>query len=80
METQDRDLEYIKKFSKISVQGICKKENVNRSNLLYGRSTRENSKKVRRGIESEIAKLYAKRIVDERSDKDEKEIEIKDVG
>ena len=79
METKDKDLDYIKKFSKISVQEICKQENVNRSNLLYGRSTKENSKKVRRGIESEIAKLYVKRIEDERSDKDE-EIKVEDVG
>lgn len=54
----DEDLEYIKKFSKISVQDICKKKKVNRSNLLSGRSTKQNSKKVRKGIESAIAELY----------------------
>lgn len=58
MNKSDEDLEFIKKFSKISVTNICKKKKVNRGNLLNGLSTKENSKKVRKGIESEVAKLY----------------------
>lgn len=58
MKKDDEDLEFIKKFSKISVQEICKKKKVNRPNLLTGRSTKINSKKVRKGIESAIAELY----------------------
>ena len=54
----DEDLEFIKKFSKISVQDICNKKNVNRANLLNGRSSKTNTKRVRKGIESEVAKLY----------------------
>ena len=42
----DEDLEFIKAFSKISVQDICKKKNINRSNLLNGRASKINSKKV----------------------------------
>ena len=54
----DEDLEFIKGFSKISIQEICNKKNINRSNLLNGRSSKINSKIVRKGIESEVAKLF----------------------
>ena len=55
-----KDIEYIKKFSKITITGICRKLNVNRTNLLTERTTKDNTKKVREEIESEIAKLYLK--------------------
>ena len=58
MNKSDEDLEFIKAFSKISVTDICKKKKVNRGNLLNRWSTKANSKKVRKGIESEVAKLY----------------------
>lgn len=60
MIKSDNDLEFIKGFSKISVKDICDKKKVNRSNLLAGRSTKDNSKKVKKGIEAEIYKLYIK--------------------
>ena len=68
----DEDLEFIKGFSKISVQKICTKKNINRGNLLNGRSSRINSKLVRKGIESEVAKLYI--------EKEGNEDEIKEMG
>lgn len=55
------DLEYIKKFSKITIKDVCDKAKVNKSNLFAGRTSKENFKKVREEIESEIAKLYIKR-------------------
>lgn len=54
------DLKYIKKFSKISISGICEKNKINRANLLNNKSTNKNAKIVREEIESEIAKLYLK--------------------
>ena len=54
------DLEYIKKFIKISVPSICKKLKIDKSNLYTGKTTNVNIKKVRQEIESEIAKLYIK--------------------
>lgn len=54
------DLKYIKKFSKISISGICEKNKINRANLLNNKSTKKNVKIVREEIESEIAKLYLK--------------------
>ncbi len=54
------DLEYIKKFSKISISGICEKNKIDRANLLNNKTTKKNIKTVREDIESEIAKLYIK--------------------
>ena len=43
MEKKDNeDLEYIKKFSSISVTDVCKKLGVDRSNLLNARTTKKN--------------------------------------
>lgn len=55
-----QDLEYIKKFSKITISKICRKNKINRSNLYNGKSTRRNERLVREEIESELAKLYLK--------------------
>lgn len=52
------DLEYIKKFNQIKLTKICKNAKVNRGNLYSGRTKKENIEKVRKTIESEIAKLY----------------------
>lgn len=60
------DLEFIKKFSAISVAGVCRKLNVNRPNLLNGKLKGNINKQVRQEIESEMAKLYIK---DETNDK-----------
>lgn len=54
------DLEYIKKFSKITVKKICDKKKINRSNLYNGHTTKENERIIKEEIESEIAKLYVK--------------------
>lgn len=52
------DLEFIQKFSKIKVANICEKLNISRSNVYNGRTSKENLKKIRKTIESDIAKLY----------------------
>lgn len=55
------DLDYIRRFSKISIKGICNKKNIQRTNLIQGKGKyKENAKIVREEIESEIAKLYIK--------------------
>lgn len=55
-----QDLEFIKKFSKITITGACKKAKVDRAGLLSNRVKEDKIKKVREEIESEIAKLYIK--------------------
>ena len=52
------DLDYIKSFSKINITRACKKLKINRSNLLNNKTTKENILKVRKELESEVAKLY----------------------
>lgn len=54
----NEDLEYIKRFSQITIIEACKKANVNKSNLWTGRTSKKNIKKVRKILESEVAKLY----------------------
>ena len=52
------DLDYIKKFSKISIKSICEKAKVDKANLYAGKTSKKNVKKVRKYIESNIAELY----------------------
>ena len=52
------DLEYIKRFSKITIKSVCEKTNVNKSNLFMNRTSRDNIKKVRKQIENDVAELY----------------------
>lgn len=54
------DLIFINDFSKIKLTDACKHFNIDYSNLKYGKSTKENEKKVRKYIENKIAKLYLK--------------------
>lgn len=56
------DLTYIKKFSKITITDVCKKTKVNKSNLFNGKASKKNVKKVKKQIESDVARLY---LVDE---------------
>lgn len=65
------DLDFIKGFSKISVKDICDKKHVDKSNLYAGRSSEEKVKKVRKGIESEIGKLFIEPEEKEQTKKDE---------
>lgn len=52
------DLEYIKKFSKITIKNVCEKSNVDKSNVFNGKASKKKINKVRKQIESEVAKLY----------------------
>ena len=52
------DLEYIKKFTQIQITKVCKKLNIDYANLITGRSSKANEKRVKKELESEIAKLY----------------------
>ena len=59
-EEKEKNLDYIKKFTKITITGICKKLSINRQNVLNGKTTSKNIKNVKEEIESELAKLYIK--------------------
>lgn len=51
------DLEYIKKFSKITVKNICESLKVDSSNLWAGRTSAAKTKLIRKALEAELAKL-----------------------
>lgn len=52
--------EFVHRFTKITISGICKKLNIHRQNIVTGKARKENFDKVKEEIESEIAKLYIK--------------------
>ena len=54
----NEDLIYIKGFSSIKIAKVCRALEIDRSNLLNGRLSEKQVKKVRRYLESELAKLY----------------------
>lgn len=58
MDTKQEDLEYIKKFTKISVNKVCKELRYNTANILKGKATTERVHNVRRLIEEKQSKLY----------------------
>lgn len=54
---KERNLIYIKGFSKIKIKDICKKLNIDSSNLWNGRCSEEKVKMVRQYIENELDKI-----------------------
>lgn len=56
----EKDLKYIKEFSKITISSICKELNINRANVLNGIASTQNIKKVREKIEEKIKDLNTK--------------------
>lgn len=53
----NKDLEFIKSFSKINISKICCELKINRQNLLNGRSSSENVLKVKNQIIKEFNQL-----------------------
>lgn len=58
MTRKEKNHKFIKNFSKITISGICKKLNVERTNIILGTTSEENLEKVKEEIQKEIAKLY----------------------
>ncbi len=52
--SKEKDLEFIKKYSKISITAICKKIGANRGNVWSGRASAETIRKVREAIAAEL--------------------------
>ena len=55
---KEEDVIYINKFSKITIKSACDYFGLNQSNICNGKSTEENTKKVRKYLENELAKIY----------------------
>lgn len=62
------DYEFIKNFTKIKLPNICKKVGCDYSNLISGRSNKENYTKVKELIISEFSKLLIKNEVQDETD------------
>lgn len=54
---KEKNLKYIKEFSKIKITTICKELGVNKSNLWAGSASEEAIKKVREELERRINQL-----------------------
>lgn len=60
-KNKEKDLNFIKKFSKITITKVCNNVGVLRQNVITGKTNSEKIRQVREEIESEIAKLYIKK-------------------
>lgn len=58
MNEKLRDIQFIKNFSKITVRGACKEENVKSPNLYTLEISKENLKRVKENIDRKIKDLY----------------------
>ena len=58
MTKKEKNHQFIRNFSKITISGICKKLNVERQNIILGTASEEKIEKVKEEIKKEIAKLY----------------------
>lgn len=54
---KEKDLKFIREFSKISISKICRELNVNRPNILNGRASKEAIHNVKEEILKKIAKI-----------------------
>lgn len=57
---ENEDVKFVLRFNKIRLSKICEKLQISRTSVNSGSSTLENYHKVRKEIESELAKLYLK--------------------
>ena len=55
---EKEDLEFIKKFGKISIAEACRHFNINQSNLRRGSYGRDIEKKVRKYLENKLSDIY----------------------
>lgn len=66
MDLKQEDLNFIKKYSKISVNKVCKELGYNTANILKGKATPERVHNVRKLIEEKQAKLYIMEVRDDK--------------
>lgn len=52
------DLDFIKKFSKITVKRVCEENGISSSNLWSGRLSQEKVHTIRKAIEAEMGTIY----------------------
>lgn len=57
MKEKNTDLNFIKRFNKITIKQICQETGISPSNLWTGRCSKEKITLVRKAIESKIAEI-----------------------
>lgn len=58
---KEKDLKYIKDFSKINISSICKEVGIDRSNLLKGKASEKSTELVRQTIQEKLKNLEDER-------------------
>lgn len=58
---KEKDLKYIKEFSKINISSVCKELGVDRGNLLNGRASEKSTEAVRQTIQEKLKNLEDER-------------------
>lgn len=61
MTRKEKDLQFIKNFSKITIKKVCENAKVVRQNVFNGTASEKSIEKVKEEIETQIAKLYIER-------------------
>lgn len=56
---KEKDLNFIKEFSKITISQVCRDLKVDRGNLMNGRASEENTNRIKAEIEKRLSKLMA---------------------
>ena len=53
-----KNVKFLKSFSKITISGACKEENVKQQNLYYLKTTPEKIERIKKNIDRKIKELY----------------------
>ena len=53
-----KDLQFLKNFSKITIKGACKEENIKKNNVYTLKISKENLNRIKANIDNKINKLY----------------------
>lgn len=61
LNNKEKDLKFIKNFSKITISKACENVKVARQNVMKGTASEKNIEKVKEEIEKQIANLYLER-------------------
>lgn len=59
------DLDFIKRFNKITIKELCLENHINKSNLYTGKTSKKNQVLIKKAIWCEIAKLLIEDYKDE---------------
>ena len=61
MTRKEKDLKFIKNFSKITINKVCENVKTSKQNIFTGKASEKTIEKVKEEIETQIAKLYIER-------------------